>query len=133
MNNTTTNINTQNNDNNENTNVYLTDAENKYLLNEFGDYLIANDKKENEIMPNTKKYVSLDKLGLYDEKIKKVITDGDTAALDTAKSYADSLASSYDSAGAAATAKSAADAAQGTANAHAGNIGNVNEYELFSF
>lgn len=54
-------------------------------------------------MANTKKYVSLDKLGLYDEKIKKVITDGDTAALDSAKSYADGLAVNYDAAGSAAT------------------------------
>lgn len=53
---------------------------------------------------NTKKYVSLDKLGLYDEKIKKVITDGDAAALASAKSYADGLAVNYDASGAAATA-----------------------------
>ncbi len=55
-------------------------------------------------MANTKKYVSLDKLGLYDEKIKKVISDGDAAALASAKSYADGLAVNYDAAGAAATA-----------------------------
>ena len=54
-------------------------------------------------MANTKKYVSLDKLGLYDEKIKKLISDADTAALDSAKAYADGLASNYDAAGAAAT------------------------------
>lgn len=54
-------------------------------------------------MANTKKYVSLDKLSLYDDKIKKVITDGDEAALASAKSYADGLASNYDAAGAAAT------------------------------
>ena len=56
-------------------------------------------------MANTKKYVSLDKLGLYDEKIKKVIADADAAALDSAKSYADGLAVNYDAAGAAATAE----------------------------
>ena len=50
-------------------------------------------------MANTKKYVSFDKLSLYDEKIKKVINDGDAAA----KAYADSLASNYDPAGSAAT------------------------------
>lgn len=55
-------------------------------------------------MANTKKYVSLDKLGLYDEKIKNVITDGDDAALAAAKTYADGLAVNYDAAGAAATA-----------------------------
>lgn len=51
----------------------------------------------------TKKYVSLEKLGLYDEKIKKVISDGDAAALASAKSYADGLAVNYDAAGSAAT------------------------------
>ena len=38
---------------------------------------------------NTKKYVSLDKLSLYDEKIKGVISAGDAAALKSAKDYAD--------------------------------------------
>ena len=52
----------------------------------------------------TKKYVSLEKLGLYDDKIKKVITDGDAAALASAKSYADGLATNYDDAGSAASA-----------------------------
>jgi uncharacterized protein YqgV (UPF0045/DUF77 family) len=61
-------------------------------------------------MANTKKYVSLDKLGLYDEKIKKVITDGDAAALDAAKKYADGLAVNYDAAGSAATAEANAKA-----------------------
>ena len=55
-------------------------------------------------MANTKKYVSLDKLELYNDKIKKVITDADAAALASANAYADSLASNYDAAGAAATA-----------------------------
>lgn len=59
-------------------------------------------------MANTKKYVSLEKLGLYDEKIKKVITDGDAAALQAAKDYADGLASNYDAAGSAASAQAAA-------------------------
>lgn len=54
-------------------------------------------------MANTKKYVSLDKLGLYDGKIKKVISDGDAAALQSAKEYANSLATNYDAAGSAAT------------------------------
>ncbi len=52
----------------------------------------------------TKKYVSLDKLGLYDEKIKGVIEAGDAAALKSAKDYADSLATNYDAAGTAASA-----------------------------
>jgi hypothetical protein len=61
-------------------------------------------------MANTKKYVSLDKLGLYDEKIKKVIADADAAALASANAYADSLAVNYDVAGAAATAEANAKA-----------------------
>ena len=54
-------------------------------------------------MANTKKYISLDKLGVYDEKIKGVISAGDTATLNSAKEYANSLATNYDAAGAAAT------------------------------
>ena len=54
-------------------------------------------------MANTKKYVSLDKLGLYDEKIKGVISAGDAAALKAAKDYADSLAPNYDAAGVGAS------------------------------
>ena len=61
-------------------------------------------------MANTKKYVSLDKLGLYDEKIKKVIADGDAAALASAKTYADGLAVNYDAAGSANTALESAKA-----------------------
>lgn len=61
-------------------------------------------------MANTKKYVSLDKLSLYDDKIKKYLADADTATLDSAKeyakNYADSLATNYDAAGSAATAES---------------------------
>jgi hypothetical protein len=54
-------------------------------------------------MANTNKYISLSKLGLYDEKIKKVITDGDAATLKGAKDYADSLAVNYDAAGTGAS------------------------------
>lgn len=61
-------------------------------------------------MATTKKYVSLEKLGLYDEKIKGVISAGDVAALKSAKDYADSLASNYDAAGLAATAEANAKA-----------------------
>lgn len=53
----------------------------------------------------TKKYVSLEKLSLYDEKIKKVITDGDAATLAAAIKAAEDLGSNYDTAGAAATAE----------------------------
>lgn len=55
-------------------------------------------------MATQKKYVSIEKLGLYDEKIKKVITDGDAAALQSAMDYADGLATNYDAAGSAAGA-----------------------------
>ncbi len=61
-------------------------------------------------MANTKKYVSLDKLSLYDEKIKKLISDSDAAALKSAKDYADGLAVNYDAAGSAASALSDAKA-----------------------
>ena len=53
----------------------------------------------------TKKYVSLDKLRLYDEKIKKYLSDADAATLQSAKDYADGLGSNYEVAGAVATAK----------------------------
>ena len=59
-------------------------------------------------MANTKKYVSLDKLSLYDEKIKAKIKADDDAVLASAKSYAEGLASNYDATGSAATAKSEA-------------------------
>lgn len=50
-----------------------------------------------------KKYVSIEKLGLYDGKIKKVISDGDAAALQSAKDYADSLSKNYDAVGTGVT------------------------------
>lgn len=53
-------------------------------------------------MANTKKYISLDKLGVYDELIKAHIKTGDTDALANAKAYADGLATNYDPAGSAA-------------------------------
>lgn len=111
----TTNIVTENG---ETTNVYLTDSEDKYLLDKLGVYLTTTDKKEDDIMA-TKKYVSLEKLGLYDEKIKKVITDGDAASLQSAKDYADSLADNYEKAGTIATAKQELEGKIGTAQAAA--------------
>ena len=54
----------------------------------------------------TKKYVSLEKLGLYDEKNKKYISDADAAVLASAKEYAEGLADNYEAAGSVATAKS---------------------------
>lgn len=52
-----------------------------------------------------KKFVSLEKLGLYNDEIKKVITAGDEKALADAKAYSDSLAENYDSAGSSTTAE----------------------------
>lgn len=52
---------------------------------------------------NTKKYVSLDKLSLYDEKIKKYLNDADAVVLASAKQYTDDSAKLFDAAGAAAT------------------------------
>ena len=51
----------------------------------------------------TKKYVSLEKLGLYDEKIKAKIAADDAATLAAAKAHAESLGDNYDAAGSAAT------------------------------
>ena len=51
-----------------------------------------------------RKYLSLEKLGLYDQKIKALMDTKDQATLDTAKGYADGLATNYDAAGSAATA-----------------------------
>lgn len=56
---------------------------------------------------STKKYVSLDKLELYDEKIKKYLSDADATALASAKEYADGLAGNYEAAGSIATAQAA--------------------------
>lgn len=94
----TTNIDTENN-------VYLTDSENKYLLDKIGAYLITNDKKENEIMPNTKKYVSLSKLTKYDELLKAKMAADDAKVLSDAKSFAEGLADNYEAAGTVNTAK----------------------------
>ena len=49
----------------------------------------------------TKKYLDTTGLGHYDEKIKKVIADGDAATLQSAKDYADSLSTNYDAVGTA--------------------------------
>lgn len=57
---------------------------------------------------STKKYVSLDKLELYDEKIKKYLGDADAVVLQGAKDYTDDSLKLYEKAGAAATAKAEA-------------------------
>lgn len=51
-----------------------------------------------------RKYVSLENLKLYDEKIKTKIATDDAKVLTDAKAYADSLNGNYDAAGSAATA-----------------------------
>ena len=50
-----------------------------------------------------KKYLDPAGLSHYDEKIKKVISDGDAKVLADAKEYSDGLAENYDAAGTAAT------------------------------
>ena len=57
-----------------------------------------------------KTYISLDKLRVYDEKIKALIDSKDAAALKAAKDYADGLADNYEAAGAANTALESAKA-----------------------
>lgn len=51
-----------------------------------------------------KTYISLDKLRIYDEKIKALIDSKDAANLKAAKDYADGLAPNYDASGSAASA-----------------------------
>lgn len=53
----------------------------------------------------TVKYVSLDNLKLYDEKIKAKIAADDAEVLEQSKAYSDSLAENYEPAGAISTAK----------------------------
>ena len=84
-------------------------------------------------MADVKKYVSLDKLGKYDAKIKSLIDTKDEATLAAANAYADGLASNYEAAGTVATAKTelegkiataqaAAEAADGKAVAAQGEV-----------
>lgn len=73
-------------------------------------------------MANTKKYVSLDKLGLYDEKIKALINSKDADTLASAKSYADGLAGNYEPAGSITTAKNEL---QGKIDVVQGNVDTV--------
>lgn len=66
----------------------------------------------------TKKYVSLDKLRLYDEKIKKHLADADAEVLKQAKSYADAEV---------AKANAAATAAQSDVDALETYVGTIPE------
>lgn len=54
-------------------------------------------------MAQDKKYVSLTRLGEYDTKLKQLADQKDATTLQSAKSYADSLAPNYDAAGTAQT------------------------------
>ena len=54
-------------------------------------------------MSATKKYVSLEKLGLYDEKLKAKMSADDAKVLADAKAHAEGLATNYDPAGSSAT------------------------------
>lgn len=54
-------------------------------------------------MSVTKKYVSLEKLGLYDEKLKAKMSADDAKVLADAKAHAEGLATNYDPAGSSAT------------------------------
>lgn len=54
-------------------------------------------------MAQDKKYVSLTRLGEYDIKLKQLVDQKDATTLQSAKSYADSLAPNYDAAGTAQT------------------------------
>lgn len=56
-------------------------------------------------MATTKKYVSLEKLTKYDELLKAKMATDDKSTLDSAKAYADGLASNYESAGSVNSAK----------------------------
>lgn len=56
-------------------------------------------------MATEKKYVSLSKLTKYDELLKAKMSADDATALASAKEYADSLATNYESAGSVASAK----------------------------
>lgn len=52
-----------------------------------------------------KKFISLDKLGVFKEEFQKLVEQKDASGLSEAKKYADELSSNYDSAGSAATAE----------------------------
>ena len=77
-----------------------------------------------------KKFLDHTGLTAYDEKIKKVISDGDADTLQNAKDYADGLADNYDAAGSATTAEDNAKAytdelANGAVKTNTGNIAEI--------
>ena len=82
-------------------------------------------------MATEKKYLSFDKLSIYDSKIKALIDEKDAATLAASKSYSDSLAENYDAAGSAAAVQGKLDEevarAKGAEEANAGAIAEVAE------
>ena len=71
----------------------------------------------------TKKFVSIERLGLYDEKIKALIDSKDSDVLSKSKEYSNSLADNYDPAGTAATkANEALSSAKTYTNTEIGKI-----------
>ena len=67
-------------------------------------------------MPETKKYLDLEGLTAYDEKIKQKIVADDASTLQSAKDFATSLSDNYDPAGQAATLVEALENGQVTTN-----------------
>ena len=78
-------------------------------------------------MANTKKYVSLDKLSLYDEKIKAKIAAADATTLQAAKDFASGLADNYEPSGAVKTAK---EELQGKIDVVQGNVDTVSAAQV---
>lgn len=67
-------------------------------------------------MPETKKYLDLEGLTTYDEKIKQKIAADDASTLQSAKDFATSLGDNYDPAGQAATLVEALESGQVATN-----------------
>ena len=82
-------------------------------------------------MATEKKYLSFDKLSLYDQKLKTLIDEKDAATLASAQAYANGLAENYDAAGSAAAVQGKLDEevarAKGAEEANAGAIAEVAE------
>ena len=73
-------------------------------------------------MSTQKKYVSLEKLRIYNGKITSVITEGDATTLADANAYADGLAGNYEPSGSVAAAKTELQTNIDTLNSKIGTI-----------
>ena len=90
-------------------------------------------------MATEKKYLSFDKLSIYDSKLKTLIDEKDAAVLASAKEYANGLAENYDAAGSAAAVQGKLDeevarakaAEEANAGAIAATQGEVDALELY--